>query len=124
MQGESKTTRNTVQDTAPKVCEMDGNEHEGETGKTLQGSPVSEDNIKLPAISGCFTDEEVPPLGLEHPPQNPKKMADSDPGGAESGAQPALSTITDPDLLRVVASWSKLPRSVRRGILAMVQAQG
>lgn len=60
--------------------------------------------------------------GFEHPAQNPKKTANSDQGGAECGAPPAFSTITDPDLARVVKAWPDLPEPVRRGILAMVEA--
>lgn len=60
--------------------------------------------------------------GTEHPPQNPKKTADSEQGGAECGALPASSTTTDPDLARVAKAWVDLPEPVRRGILAMVEA--
>jgi len=65
---------------------------------------------------------QVGDKGLERPPQYPKKTADSNQGGAECGAPPTLSTITDPDLARVAKAWADLPEPVRRGILAMVEA--
>ena len=45
-------------------------------------------------------------------------------GGAESGALPAPKPECDPDLAMIVAVWPALPKPVRAGILAMVEAAG
>jgi len=71
---------------------------------------------------GCGSVQESTPRGREHPQQTPKKTADSQPGGAESGALPTLSPKTDPDLARLTAAWPDLPEPVRRGIMAMIDA--
>ena len=60
--------------------------------------------------------------GLEHPPKIPKKTANSEPGGAKSGAQAASTSISDSSLAALIDAWADLPEPVRRGILAMVDA--
>jgi hypothetical protein len=67
----------------------------------------------------------------EHPPTSAKKTGDSRDGGTPSGTPSTVSgspvsptSPTDPDLSRVVAAWPVLPKAIRAGIVAMVQAAG
>ena len=60
--------------------------------------------------------------GLEQPQDSPEKTTVSEQGGAESGAQAAPTSVSDPDLAAVVKAWPELPESVRAGIAAMVKA--
>jgi hypothetical protein len=60
--------------------------------------------------------------GIEPVRENPRKMPQIDPCGAESGARLSHLIISDPELARVVGAWSHLPAAVRRGIVAMVNA--
>lgn len=64
----------------------------------------------------------MPAVGLEHSPQTSEKTADSQPGGAESGAPAARTVVSDPELATLVDAWADLPDPVRRGILAMIEA--
>jgi hypothetical protein len=61
-------------------------------------------------------------LGSEHPQQNSRNIANSESGGAESGARPDLSPNIAPELAGLIDAWASLPEPVRRGILAMVEA--
>ena len=63
--------------------------------------------------------------GLEHPPLEHVKTAISTSGGAECGAPDAPNAPQDPqdpDLVLVVERWPDLPKPVKAGIVAMVQA--
>ena len=59
--------------------------------------------------------------GLELPQDFPDKTIVSDLGGAESGAPPAPTAISDPDLAIVVTAWPDLPEAIRAGIVTMVR---
>jgi integrase len=54
-----------AQNAAQKAHETTGNDRKHESNKATQASRGSEDNVKFPAISGCFTDSQVGDTGLE-----------------------------------------------------------
>jgi hypothetical protein len=43
-------------------------------------------------------------------------------GAAQSGAAPANSPSSDPDLARVIETWQTLPEPIRKAILALIQS--
>jgi hypothetical protein len=68
--------------------------------------------------------------GLEQPSDSSGKSADSQTGGAESGAVDApnanmagsTTVPTDPVLARLVEAWPELPEHIRAAIAALVRA--
>ena len=51
----------------------------------------------------------------------PRNDAQAAAGGAKSGAVSPDTSLADPDLARIVASWPALPEPIRRAMLALVQ---
>ena len=64
----------------------------------------------------------MPTGGLEPPTETPMIVADSESGGAESGAVGAQSGPFDPDQAAVNDAWPHLPDAVKARILAIVNA--
>ncbi len=59
---------------------------------------------------------QVPPKGVEPPPENPRKTQVSDEGGAKSGAPGAR----DPQL--IADAWPRPPDVIKGRIVGMVEA--
>jgi len=66
--------------------------------------------------------KRIPPTGLEPPPQNTRKQAVSEAGGAKSGALSTNLIPVDSDQQRILDAWPTLPEPLRAGILAMIEA--
>jgi hypothetical protein len=62
----------------------------------------------------------VEAAGIELSHESTGKTANSETGGAESGALGAQETLNDPDLAAVVDAWPTLPQPIKAGILAMI----
>ncbi len=60
--------------------------------------------------------------GFAPPLKTPMKTADSDLGGAKSGAPSTPDVTHDPDLARLVMAWSGLPSAIRKAMLTMLEA--
>jgi integrase len=54
-----------AQKAAQKAHETTGSDLKSRTDDTTQALSASEDSVKLPVISGCFTDSELGPVGVE-----------------------------------------------------------
>ena len=60
--------------------------------------------------------------GIRPPAQDTGKTADSQEGGAQSGARESDSAKTAADLARIVNAWQLLPGFVRRAMVALLDA--
>ena len=82
--------------------------------------------VRRPTALGTYQHPKlIPRRGFEHPHDSPGKTADSEPGGAESGAPSAPDAPgrpIDADLRRIIDAWPDLPPAIRPAILAMVEA--
>ena len=64
----------------------------------------------------------IPPRGVEQAAKTAGKKPVCESGGAESGAESAENTSISPDLQKLIDAWPNLPKAVKAGIVAMVNA--
>ncbi len=110
-------------------CESDSDDRAG----VHRHKPLSLADLGEPMRSIAKGDESAEgrtrtaDLRVMNPEEVPQNKGESDAlqhQQQQSAAESTVSPPTDADLARVVSAWADLPDAIRRGILAMVDAQG
>ena len=116
--------KQAAQNAAQKSSEMSGNEWKEETESKNDSVTSSGICRKLQDNSASFMSSNENNSGRCRTRTMsifPEKYADSESGGAKCGALAVTPRVGDGDLAQLMAAWSSLPATIRRGIMAMVE---
>ena len=78
--------------------------------------------LEIDAAPGTFVPEVVvPPRGVEHKHDSPRKTHGDPQSGTPCGTPHADSALSDPDLQTIITAWPTLPESTKAKIMVAIR---